>query len=451
MSARSNTKSAVTKAGILTVDGIPYTLARSDVFYYIKVIDYDKELFKSASNLKAKPTVIFYTENSQDKVIIDYSLANTTDKKYLSSFFANMNQLSTFSLTTGQYLDASELEADISCSLIFDEYKDGKIFARLSSVTSKNSALDEYFGDYFIGTPQLLKSGGLGNSNATKNYAIISINPNTNTPLKNLGAIVGDVAEVVNSSSSNNQIKFKITEITSINDKEVFKVTPINLDHLPVLESLVGSASIINLYIKGTSSLTPELNGNLGCCYVEKVGLENSTNYQCSIRQGKYIAGICDSNLTNLITTTNPVITENLIATGINSILSTSVFENIISFKNSSAGPVPISTLSIYFGDFDSIQNNKILVKRNNNYTFKQSDISNLNYAIKFSTNQTTFTPYVSGIYGSMKRNGVDSITVLPILTDTPTLYMFLEQTIESQAGNTSKFYYSGYSLVIVD
>ena len=55
-----NIKSS-SNVGALTINGVPYTLARSDVFYYLKFIDYNKELFKAASNLTAKPTVIFYT------------------------------------------------------------------------------------------------------------------------------------------------------------------------------------------------------------------------------------------------------------------------------------------------------------------------------------------------------------------------------------------------------
>ena len=105
-----NIKSS-SNVGALTINGVPYTLARSDVFYYLKFIDYTKELFKAASNLTAKPTVVFYTEDATNKVILDYSLANTTDKTYLSGFFANLTQTDTFNLTNAGYLDKSELEA----------------------------------------------------------------------------------------------------------------------------------------------------------------------------------------------------------------------------------------------------------------------------------------------------------------------------------------------------
>ena len=450
MSVR-NTKSAK-KAGILTVDGIPYTLARSDVFYYLKFIDYDKELFKLESKLKAKPTIVFYTEDSVNKVILDYSLANETDKKYLSTFFANMNQLSTFSLTTGSYLDASELTADLSCSLIFDEYKENKIFARVSSVTNQNSAIDVYLGDFFTGTPQLVKTGNLGTTPTTIKYALISVNPKTNKPLSSLGLIIGDVLEVVNSNSKNNQIKYQITSIETINDQEVLQIKPVTANTLPFLESLIGQTSLINLYVSGTTEQQPELSGDLGCCYINDERIENNTNYQCGIRKGSFIRGLCSVDTPEQIQLTAPIIDiERPLSSLLNSIISTAVFENVVSYTNTTTGATPFSTISVYFGNFDSIQNNRILVQRNNNYTFKQTDISNLNFIIRFSTEKDNFIPYVTNVYGLTRRNGIDSITVLQVSSNTPTLYVFLEQANETINGITNNFYYTGYSVVVTN
>jgi hypothetical protein len=418
---------AANQTEALTVNGIPYTLARSEVFYYLKFIDYDKELFKDTSNLTAKPTVIFYTENAQNKVILDYSLANQTDQTYLSSFFANMTQVDTFGLTLGNYLDKSELEANVGCNLLFDEFKENKIFARVTSVTNQNPALDVYFGEYFIGTPQLTKSGSLGSATNTINYALISVNPSTNKPLSSLGMIVGDLIEVVNTQSDNNQIKFEITEITTINDKEVLKIKPITNDIVPTLESLLGYSSLLNVYVKGTTSLTQQLSGDLGCCYGNGVKIENNTEYQCSIRENfEFSSGTCDSITTTTNATQVPVpLIINTYDTAADVQSSDVIFNSYISYTNEKT---PALKLSITTGDVAYLQDYKISLTATTKYCFSQQDVSNLNHTIRFSSTKDTYTPYTSGIYGGVRSVGVNSNQFLDTNTYSyPTLYIYLE------------------------
>jgi hypothetical protein len=303
MNFRNN--KSVNKAGALTVKGVPYTLVRAEMFYYLKVIDYNKDLFKTASTLTSKPTVVFYTENSQDKVILDYSLANETDKEYLESFFANMNQLNSFAVTNGSYIDKSELEANIGCSLAFDGYKEHKIFARVNSVVNQNTAIDVYDGNYFIGTPQLTKSDSLSNLAVPKQTALVSVNPNTKTTLETLGLIEGDIIEIINSDSLNNKTKFEIVKISTINDKEVFNIAPIYSDQTAKTESLVGQASLINVYVRGSTNREITLNGDLGCCSDPKqtVSFENQTKDQCYVRSPSYIhtKGACPQTTNGLV------------------------------------------------------------------------------------------------------------------------------------------------------
>jgi len=431
-----NTKSA-NKGGALTVNGTPYTLARSEVFYFLKFIDYDKELFKAASNLTAKPTAVFYTEDAQDKVILDYSLANQTDKTYLKSFFANMTQTDTFNFTNGDYLDKAELEANIGCTLTYTAFKDDKIFANVNAVTSKNTALDVYFADYFLGTPQLSKAGTLGSSSSTVNYALVSVNPNTNTPLSNLGVTYSDVIEVVNTNADNNQIKFEITDVTKLNETEVIKLKPIYSTDVPVLESLVGSTSLLNLYVKGTTTLPQQLTGDLGCCFSVIGNLENNTEYQCSIRNGnKFGLGVCSSAMTNttvtntdfIITTTNnqnsffsiPATQEFVVLTG--------SFASTISYKKVNNEFIPTLNLTVAYGSFDQIQNNDIILNSNKSYTFTQSDSTNQGITLRFSTNKDTFAPFVTGISGIVTSQGINSTHTFKAYASMPMLYLFLER-----------------------
>ena len=444
-----NTKSA-SKGGALTLNGTPYTLARSDVFYFLKFIDYDKELFKSASNLTAKPTAVFYTEDAQDKVILDYSLANDTDKTYLASFFVNMTQTDTFNFTNGSYLDKAELEANIGCTLTYTAFKDNKIFANVNAVTDKNTALDVYFGDYFIGTPQLSKAGGLGSSSATVNYALVSVNPNTNKPLSSLGITYSDIIEVVNTNADNNQIKFEITDVTKLNETEVVKLKPVYSTDVPVLESLIGSTSLVNVYVKGTTTLPQQLSGDLGCCSSIVGNLENNTEYQCGIRgvSFSFYTGTC-----NTVTQGSPAIptsqfasrfiltTENSNFTGLQT--SNVIFDSTVQVLN---GSTPILNLKLLTGDSNVLVDNKIMYRDGIRYAFTQQHISNIGYVIRFSSTENEFTPYISGIYGSVTDGGQYSTQFVDTIKfDYPKLYLFLQRTFGAPGVTLSEFIKTGY------
>jgi len=417
-----NIKSS-SNVGALTINGVPYTLARSDVFYYLKFINYSKELFKAASNLTAKPTVIFYTENATNKVILDYSLANTTDKTYLSGFFANLTQTSTFNLTNAGYLDKSELEANIGCTLTFSEYKENKVFATVTAVTDLNTALDVYFADYFTDSPQLSKAGSLGTNPTTLDYALVSVNPSTSRPLSSLGLIAGDVIEVVNSDSVNNQFKFEISETTTINQQEVLRLKPIFNDQVPTIESLLGTSSLVNLYVKGTSTQTPVLSGDLGCCYNGTTKLEDNTSYQCSVRGSDYsfFAGLC----ANLTINTTPIVipssSSNIISEGI---VPDITFASYIDYTTTT----PTVKFIPSKNNLNVIQNNMITFYPNTTYVFSQLDGSNLNSIIRFSTNNDTFTSYCNGIYGTQKATGIGSFSYIRYSSTIPELYIFLEK-----------------------
>lgn len=288
MNFRNNKSS--NRPGTLTVKGVPYSLVRSEIFYYLKVIDYNKDLFKTASNLTSKPSVVFYTENSENKVIFDYSSANQTDKEYLLAFFANMNQLDTLTITGADYLDKAELQANLGCTLTFSSYKDNKLFATVNSVKNQNQALDVYDPNYFISSPQLVKTEDLGNLPVTKETALVSVNTATNAILKNLGLIEGDIIELINENSLNDKIKLQVTKISNINEKEVVKIAPVFPGQVVNIESLVGSATLLNVYIKGTTDKFIDLNGTLGCCrdLNGNTNISNQTKSQCEVRSSSY-------------------------------------------------------------------------------------------------------------------------------------------------------------------
>ena len=285
MSVR-NTKSGSVSQN--TTPGVVYTLARSDIFYFLQFINYESELYKNNSPLTSRPNVVFYTENSVNKVILDYSLASFSDKTFLKSFFAGLNQTSGITLSSGSYLEeAKALEADLSSSLTFSEFKNNYVFATVNSTTDKSALADIYYGKYFIDTPQITSGVTLGQNALTKRYALVSPTVG-NKFFTNLGLIVGDVIEVVNPNSQNNSVRFEIMNILSLNDKEI-----IELNKSAISENLTGSSSIVNLYIKSnntSSNLVVNITDTfVDTCLVNNKPLSNNTKYQCDLRGGAFV------------------------------------------------------------------------------------------------------------------------------------------------------------------
>jgi hypothetical protein len=433
----TNRNNTSTDSGVIYVNDKTYTLARSETFYYLQFINYDKELFKTASNLTSKPTLIFYTEGATDKIIVDYTLANTTDKKYLNSFFANMTSGGeTFSLIKGEYLDAAELTADVSCTVTFASYNDYKAFGSVVSVTETNTASDVYLSEYFTGTPQISKTGSLGYTASTENYALVSVNPNTDKPLSYMGITAGDVIEVVNNSSSNSHSLFEIAEITSINNKEVLKLNSIYNN--PAVESLIGSASVLNVYVKGTTTSTAGFTGDVGCCYNFTEKIKNNTEYQCSIRTG-YTFNKTDCDLVTLPVSSATTVPYRTIVNTYNTSSevqsSNVVFDSYITYKDENT---PVLELRISSNDGGAyLENKQIIFQNGKKYCFEQIDISNNNFILRLSTTQNVYTPYTTGIYSAIRSQGINSFTFLNTSYNTyPTLYVFLEYKLPSNPIN---------------
>lgn len=464
MSTR-NTRSS-NNAGTLTVNGAPYTLVRSDVFYYLKFIDFDKELFNSSSNITSKPTIVLYTEDAQDKIILDYSLANETDKTYLKSFFANMTQTDSFGMNNGGYLDKSELEANLGCTLTYSAYEDNKIFADVDSVLDQNEALDVYLSDYFTATPQLTKSGNLGTLPTTENYALISVNPNTNKPLASLGVIVGDLLEVVHLDSSNNQTKFEVTEIVMINEKEVFKLKPAFGSVLPVAESLVGSPSIVNVYTEGKTTKTLNLRGALGCCSNGVEFIEDNTDYQCSVRSGfNFTLGSCSPKKatiissdiiqnTNLLPTIisqvvaqNPTTAQSTITSFVVTDLSfESKFNVFIETKTNKGIAFPSINLRTFINDSQNIDH-KISIGEFGR-GFYQTSLTNRDFLLRLSTHKTAFVPYTTNTFGFFTDDGISSYLIIKPHNSMPELYLFLED-ISAIPRFGTRYHSSDYSVTL--
>lgn len=423
-----------------------HVLVRSEVLYYLKFINYDKDLFNDASTLTSKPTVILYTENAVDKAIFDYSLANETDKKYLKSFFANTSKLDTFTVTGGDFLDVSEISADVGGSFVFTEYKDDKIFATVTSINNENSALSVYDSDYFIGTPQLTKTGSLGSSLLTENYALIGVNTKSNKTLTSMGILPGDLIEVIYNGSQNNQIKYEVLETSVINSKEVVKLKPYLNSVIPIPESLVGYPVLVNVYVKGSQEYSEEdINSDTGCCVspTNTVKYSNQTRHQCKARFGNYtfIPGVCTSASLSTTTATGEIqevaipLIVNTFETAPEVATSNIIFNSSVLTTGFTEANL---NLQLVTRDSSYLETNKIVLVDNKKYCFSQTDSSNFGYIIRFSTTSDFYTPYTTGVYGAIRVQGLNSYQFLNTnVFSYPTLYIFLEKTNYTNTGQT--------------
>jgi len=430
-----------------------HTLVRSEVFYYLKFTNYDRELFNSGSRLKSKPTLIFYTKNSTDKVVLDYSFVSETDRKYLSSFFTNMNTGDVFTVTNGSYIDDTrEVEADVSCSLTFNSYNNDKIVATVTSITNKNTAIDIYEANFFVGIPQLSKTGSLGDNISTENMALVSVTNKTKNKLETLGLIPGDYVEVINPNSANDKKVYKVLEYSVLNDREIIKI-----EGTPLVESLIGSPTLVNVYIKGLSILPQSLVGDLGCCYKDDVFIKNNTEYQCSVRKEFNFNNNFDCSFNEINQTirnsSNSFIPEIVVTSGSNVSLTsdlkfninikrtpTRIFSNNFGLATETTLElIPINVTSNIFSD------DTIILNINQTVSFVQTDLSSFGYFLRFSTNKEKFEPYIE-TYGFTSKNGIGSSYLLTVSRRTPLkIYLFVETILNG----VNKYYPSKYSIEI--
>jgi hypothetical protein len=295
-------------------------LTRSDKFYFLEFAEYTKNIFDSL-RVKSKPSMIFYTESSENYVILDYSVASNEDKMFVNAFFTKMNVGDAFTVSKGNYVDdTNEVEADVSGSFTFNKFADNMVFAKVVSTTDKDANVNVYSATYFISTPQLSKATSLQSSSDTKIQALVSSNPKTTAkPIVYLGVQPGDLLEILWPDSVNNNKKYRVVDAAVINDKEVIYLDSSDI----VYESLLGKPVIVNLYQyskKEVSSLTDlSSDTTLGCCINSElnVALPFHTANQCTYRGSGFAfkTGLCSDTTINLnaaITNTTTVATSSI-------------------------------------------------------------------------------------------------------------------------------------------
>jgi hypothetical protein len=287
-------------------------LVRTGTFYFLEFVEYSSDIFNSNSTIISKPSLIFYTKDSEQHVIVDYSMATSEDKLYLGSFFSDMIPGVTFQLNNAEYLEETKnIQADLTSVLEFLEFKNNMIFCKVDSITSLNSAVDLYSSYYFLSTPQLEKTGALASTEKTKIPALVFSNPRTAQPLLWLGYQPGDYIQILNPDSKNNYKVLKIEDVLFVNGKEVLKLQPEYKDQIEA-ENLIGQNTIVNLFIDSKIDTLTNNYANdqtyMGCCINStlNVALPQHTELQCALRGNGFVysTGSCYGSLSNLI---NPI------------------------------------------------------------------------------------------------------------------------------------------------
>lgn len=407
-----------------------YQLIRSSIFYYLQVTDDEKNIFNASSSIRSKPSIIFYQSDSDINAILDFTNASTTDKKYLDILFSNLNDFSGITLSNAIYLDEKVgiQNKSLNCSLLFRKYTNNILVSKVISSIDSGDLNVLFDGDYFVDTPSIT-STSWEQKTATNNSLLISLNSKTENTFSSRYIQPGDLVEIINPNSNNNNNKFEILEFLNINDKEVIK-----LKTKAINESLLGSPTVINFYaktkIKNTSQNLFD-NNITGCCLNTQTNqsYDNTTEYECYIRtEGNYrhVKSQSCSTVSSSATSTTinifdyAVVNKFFITTRETPSVVFDVNINISALVNE-------ILLTVKSGSFNVLQNNVLYLNPDKLYSFEQTTTNNYKKILRFSTTKETLTPYLDGVFGVINENALNTIHYLRTTNSTPTLYLFTQ------------------------
>lgn len=404
-----------------------YVLVRNGVFNYIQILDDERDLFNSNGPLESKPNIVFYTENAETKVMLDYSTASDKDKAFLQILCKNLNDLSGLSLSDASYLNESQnIDKTFNLDLYFRQFKNNILFAKTTTSVDSNDLQKVFEGDYFISTPVLTSNSNWSNTSSVKNSLIVSVNPKAKTTFSSYYLQEGDLVEIINPNSANNNEKFEVLGYSVLNNKEILK-----LKTKAVNENLLGSSTLINIYAKtknkNRSSNTLDKN-TVGCCYSisKNMYFNNTTEYECDVRSNS----LFQFTLGNCVEAKTPT---NISTITVNSqVIETTKVEYAI-FDSSTKEDLYIS-----FNDNKQIMVNNtvsdvILLERGKVYKIIQDDSTNLGLPIRIARtpnmgDRASISYYYDSVFGTTNPEGIGSELYLKVTETTlSTLYLLTE------------------------
>lgn len=433
-----------------------YGFVRTSLFHYLTITDDEKEIFNSNGPVESKPNLVFYEENAETKVMLDYSGASEKDKKYLDILFNGLNDFSGLSFSNASYLDEKNgLDKSYNLNLFFREYKNNILFAKTTTTVASTDLQKVFEGDYFIDVPIITSTSSWENKNIATNSLLISINPKSENNFSSRYIEPGDLIEIINPNSQNNNNKYEILEVSNINNKEIIK-----LKTKAISESLIGSSTIINFYAKTKiKNPTQDLFDNTvtGCCLNTDTNqyYNKTTQYECYLRangsfnftQNKTCTSsdipVNNVYLNTVITSSN---NPNVVNVNNDLLYANAIFDVIIGLIESTTPSVSIflSTATPQNGiPIQKIEDKSITLKPQNVFVFRQTTSVPPGYNLRLSTTQDTFTPYTENTFGFTPIIGYNGYLGLSTLQET-TLYLFVEP-----ATTNSSQIFTGYTIKI--
>jgi hypothetical protein len=433
-----------------------YGFVRTSLFHYLTITDDEKQIFNSNGPVESKPNLVFYQENAETKVMLDYSGSSEKDKKYLDILFNGLNDFSGLSFSNASYLDEKNgVDKSYDLNLYFREYKNNILFAKTTTTVASTDLQKVFEGDYFIDVPIITSTSSWENKNIATNSLLISINPKSENNFSSRYIEPGDLIEIINPNSQNNNNKYEILEVSNINNKEIIK-----LKTKAISESLIGSSTIINFYAKTKiKNPTQDLFDNTvtGCCLNTNTNqyYNKTTQYECYLRangsfnftQNKTCTSsdipVNNVYLNTVITSSN---NANVVNVNNDLLYANAIFDVIIGLIESTTPSVSIflSTATPQSGiPIQKIENKTITLKPQNVFVFRQTTSVPPGYNLRLSTTQDTFTSYTENTFGFTPIIGYNGYLGLSTLQET-TLYLFVEP-----ATTNSSQIFTGYTIKI--
>ena len=182
-----------------------YVLIRTGVFNYLQFIDDEAQLFNANGPIESKPNLVFYQQNAETRVMLDYSNASSKDKKYLQLLFGDLTQFSGLCFSNAAYLDDRySIDTSFNLDLQFREFKDNVLFAKTTNSISSNDLQKVFEGGYFTSVPTVTSADSWSNKTAKTNSLLVSVNPQSSSNFSSNYFQDGDLIEIINPSSANN-------------------------------------------------------------------------------------------------------------------------------------------------------------------------------------------------------------------------------------------------------
>jgi hypothetical protein len=433
-----------------------YGFVRTSLFHYLTITDDEKQIFNSNGPVESKPNLVFYQENAETKVMLDYSGASEKDKKYLDILFNGLNDFSGLSFSNASYLDEKNgVDKSYDLNLYFREYKNNILFAKTTTTVASTDLQKVFEGDYFIDVPTITSTSSWENKNIATNSLLISINPKSENNFSSRYIEPGDLIEIINPNSQNNNNKYEILEVSNINNKEIIK-----LKTKAISESLIGSSTIINFYAKTKiKNPTQDLFDNTvtGCCLNTNTNqyYNKTTQYECYLRANGSFNFTQNKTCTSSDIPVNSVYLNTVITSSNNAnvvnvnndlLYANAIFDVIIGLIEFTTPSVSIflSTATPQNGiPIQKIENKTITLKPQNVFVFRQTTSVPPGYNLRLSTTQDTFTSYTENTFGFTPIIGYNGYLGLSTLQET-TLYLFIEP-----ATTNSSQIFTGYTIKI--